>query len=296
MFTSYQMAGQNPCAVNRMVRQLNEADRVEVLRLLSEDPLHSVNLRSMIEDNGFDHPSNRGRFVGYFEDNYLYGVALLGHATILYAKPEVEQDALTLFAETVANSKTAINVIFGPQAQVEFFWSHLARFGYETRMVRDFRWYDCQQPAAPLAGLRLRRASQDEFAAVAEAQAEMFREATGQDPRDTDAAGFHKRVAERIDRKRTWVSIENRKAIFKTEIQSLTEEVAYLEGVWTHPDYRNQGVAKECLSELVHRLLKQQLVVSLVVEADDESAIRLYEATGFVHTQNYQGRYLNPLA
>jgi ribosomal protein S18 acetylase RimI-like enzyme len=296
MFTSYTLLCETPApALRRAVRELNEADRQMALTLLSENPTHSVHLRSIIEDNGFNHPSNRGLFFGYFEDDRLTGVALLGHATMIYARPESEPEAIAFFAETMLAHKISGNVVFGPRAQVEAFWSHLAQAGRQTRMVREMRWYICHKPASPLGSLQLRRANQEELEAVAEAQADMIVEATGKDPREADAAGFSRRIAERIDRKRTWIKLEEGKVVFKSEIQSLSAEVAYLEGIWVHPEHRGRSIARTSLTELLHRLLKQQLAVCLVAEADDEAVLRLYEQVGFVYAENYQARYLEPL-
>jgi len=131
---------------------------------------------------------------------------------------------------------------------------------------------------------------------VADAQAEMSLEESGTDPRLTDLEGFRCRVAERIERKRTWVKLQDGQVVFKAELQSVTPEVVYLEGIWTHPDYRNRGIAESCLTELAHRLLRQHLVLCLAVEAHEQAALRVYKQVGFVYREDYQARYLTPLA
>lgn len=295
MLTSCISVSEGPLAARQLVRELSEADRAQVISLLSEDPMHSVLLYSFIEDNGFNHPSNRGRFYGYFANDHLLGVALLGHATLFYARPEVEQEAIACFAGKLVEAQISAHLIFGPQAQVEEFWRQLEARGLETTQVREMNWYVCQKPAQPIDRLQLRRANHEELDAVIEAHAEMFREATGSDPRDADAAGFARRMAERIERRRTWVSLSEGRVIFKAELQSLSPEIAYLEGVWVDQQHRGQKVARSCLTELVHRLLKQQVMVCLAVEADDAAATALYEQVGFVQTAKYQVRYLKPL-
>jgi uncharacterized protein len=277
------------------VRELLEADLRRALELLGEDPLHGVHLRSMLEDNGLVHPSNRGRFHGYFEDGQLVGIALLGHTIMIYARPEAEHEALAFFAQKANEVKAPGNVIFGPRQQVEIFWSYLADKGRVTKMVRDFGWYVCQKPRLAVESLQLRRANQDELAPIATAQAKMLEEATGTNPNDTDPEGFVQRVAERINRNRTWIRLENNEVIFKTELQSVTPEVVYIEGVWTREDQREQGVAKQCLTELAHRLLRQHKTLCLAVEPKEEAAIKLYEQVGFVCAEYYQARYLMPL-
>jgi hypothetical protein len=275
----------------RAVRELTEEDRKQVLQLLSEDPLRGVHLQSMIEDHGLCHPAHRGTFFGYFEDDRLTGVALLGHLIMIYGPDE----SLSFFAQQAADIRAKGHVIFGPRAQVEAFWQHLSQYGRETRLVRDHLWYVCEQPRQPIDRLQLQRASLDELEVVANAHAEMALEDSGADPRLVDPDGFRRRVRERIERGRTWVKIEAGKVIFKAELQSITPEAIYLEGIWTHPDYRGRGIAKSCVSELTHRRLRQQQVICLVVEPHEEAARRVYEHAGFYHHGDYQARYLKLL-
>ena len=91
------------------------------------------------------------------------------------------------------------------------------------------------------------------------------------------------------------IKLEFGEVIFKTELQSVTPEVVYIEGVWTREDHRSQGVAKSCLNELVHRLLKQHSMVCLAVEPEEEAAMKLYEQIGFKFAECYQARYLMPV-
>ncbi len=276
-------------------RELLAADVLPALSLLAENPLRSVHLRSMLADNGLSHPSNRGHFYGYFENNQLIAVALLGHAIMIYARPESEAAALQYFAQQVIENDVTGNVIFGPKAQVEAFGAHLAELGRATKTVRDMKWYVCTKANQPLASLQVQRANSEDLAPIAQAQAEMLIEATGTDPRVADPEGFARRVAERIERNRTWIKLESGEVVFKTELQSVTPEAVYIEGVWTREDQRSQGVAKSCLNELIHRLLKQHLMLCLAVEPEEDAAIKLYEQIGFKYAECYQARYLKPV-
>ncbi len=280
---------------SQAARALLDTDLSAALSLLAENPLRSVHLRGLLLDNGLSHPSNRGRFYGYFENHQLVAVALLGHATMIYARPDAEAEALRYFAQQMVEQNVTCNVVFGPKAQVEAFGAYLAELGRGTKMVRDFHWYVCTKAKQSLTSLQLRRANQEELAPVAQAQAEMFQEATGTDPRVADPEGFVRRVAERIERNRTWIKLESGEVVFKTELQSVTPETVYLEGVWTREERRAQGVAKSCLNELMHRLLKQHSSLCLAVEPEEDAALKLYEQLGFQSKERYQARYLKPV-
>jgi uncharacterized protein len=127
---------------------------------------------------------------------------------------------------------------------------------------------------------------------VEEAHAQMFVEATGSDPRAKDAEGFSRRVRERIEKGRTWVKVEDGKVVFKAELQSITPEAIYLEGIWTAPESRGRGIAKACVVELTHRRLRKQQTICLVVEPEEKVAQHIYQQAGFDHCGDYQACYL----
>ncbi|MFN7930268.1 MAG: GNAT family N-acetyltransferase [Blastocatellia bacterium] len=140
------------------------------------------------------------------------------------------------------------------------------------------------------------QATVEHLEAVIEAQASSFVEATGTDPRQADPDGFRRRVLERIERGRTWIKLENDTIVFKAELQSITPDVIYLEGIWTHPEYRRRGIARDSVVELTHRRLRQQQVLCLAVEPNETTAMQIYEYAGFRYHDDYQARYPQPPA
>ncbi len=286
-----QFAGQSNLPVRKSVFELTESDREEALALLCDDPISAVHLIGMLEDYGVVHEAHRGQFFGYYENDKLAGVALLGHSILIYGK----EASLPYFAEATIKSKAKGHVIFGPRKQVESFWSSLEKLGWHTRLVREYHWFVSHRSAKLPKSLQLRKASLDDIQVVANAQAQMVFEASGIDPRETDFEGYYYRVAERIKRGRVWIKIEDGKLVFKADLVNQTSDTSYLEGIWTDPEYRDKGIATECLSELVHRLLYSGSIPCLVVEPHDEIAKRVYRKVGFMRSEEYQARYLNPL-
>ncbi len=288
-------AGFEPETKPHVVRELSNHDFERVAGLLAQNPLYSVHLRGMIEDHGLVHPAQRGRYFGYFVNDRLAGVALLGHAFLLFAELDIEDAALRQFAQIAADTWTEGHVIYGPRLQVEAFWQYLAEHGFETRLARTHHWFTCHQARVVPERLRLQLASPAELDEVAIAQAEMVIEECGTDPRQKDPPGFHRRVTERIMRERTWVMVKDGRVIFKAELVSDTPEVIYLEGIWTHPEYRDSDLTKNCVAELAYRLFLNRQFLSLVAEATDQAEIEVYEHAGFVYREDYQARYLKPM-
>ena|SRR5688500_14551003 len=66
------------------VERLANSDAAEVIEFLSQRPIHTVAMMSLIHDNGIVSPFNRGTFYGCRDlKGQLEGVALVGHATLM---------------------------------------------------------------------------------------------------------------------------------------------------------------------------------------------------------------------
>ncbi|MFN7946673.1 MAG: GNAT family N-acetyltransferase [Blastocatellia bacterium] len=275
------------------VRELDELDYRAVLTLLAASPQQGVHLESLIADYGLTSPALRGRFFGCFEAEQLTGVALIGHQIMFCATDA----ALAHFADAALTSGLHLQscVIFGLRRQVDLFWQYLAACGREQRLARDFQWFVCAQPTQPVRQFRLVQAGPEHLEMVSEAHASMFIEATGADPRRKDPEGFRRRALERIERGRTWIVIEDGEVVFKAELQSVTPDAIYLEGIWTHPSHREHGLAKSSVVELTHRRLRRQQVICLVVEPEEKAAQYIYEHAGFHYEAEYRAVYLQPV-
>ncbi len=279
-----------PSVEPQAVCELREADRDRVLSLLAQDPVQNVILRGLILDYGMCAPELRGTLYGYFTGEQLTGVALIGHQLIVFAA----DDALASFAQKAVEVQARLYMILGPEQQVEKLWDYLSQHGRETRRMSAQRSYVCQQAGPAPERLQLLRANYAELDVVADASAEMALEASGVDPRQSDAAGFRHRIVERLERKRIWIKIVDGKVVFKADIFSDTPDTVYLEGIWTHPEYRNRGIAKSCMAELVHRLLRDHQTICLFTDETEPASQHVYEQVGFNFAAPYQARFLAP--
>ena len=85
--------------------QLFAGDEAEVLEFLAKRAIHTVYMATLIRDNGFVSPNNRGAFYGCRDRaKNLLGVALIGHATIVEARTHA---AVAAFAQLAAHSQHA---------------------------------------------------------------------------------------------------------------------------------------------------------------------------------------------
>ena len=265
------------------VQRMTENDRQEVLKFLSVRPVHTVAMKSFIIDNGIESTMNRGNFVGYRNDNGdLEGVALIGHSTLIEARTH---DAMHAFAIVARQSETPIHLIMSDGRAVETFWNYFSTTSDKPRLTCVEELFELSLPfLVKKCNWEVRYATLNELEAVAEAQAEVALIESGVDPMVKDRDGFLKRVARRIERDRVYVVVENGKLLFKADVVALTDDTAYLEGVYVHPDRRGKGIGSECLAEVGLRLLAKVQNVCLLSNVEFTNAHKSFLNAGFRNT------------
>jgi len=272
------------------VERLTNNDTAEVLEFLSQRPIHTVAMMSMVRDNGIVSPFNRGTFYGCRDLNgRLEGVALVGHATLMET---VSDRALAALAQ-VARECPNTHMIMGEKERVADFWSHYSERGRRQRLACREWLFELTMPAEarePVAGLR--PASVAEVELVMPIQAELAYAESGINPMQVDPEGFRERCLRRIEQGRTWVVVENDLLVFKADVISKTPEVIYLEGIWLREDCRNKNLGTRFMSALMRRLLENTKSVCLLVNETNEWAQRFYRKCGFHFRATYETIFL----
>jgi len=276
--------------VSLTVSRLVEAETNEVIEFLSERPIHTVCLTGLIRDNGLLSEYNRGTFYGCRNsDGRLEGVALIGHATLIETRT---RGALREFALT-AQSHNRLHMIMAEQEKVEEFWNHYADDGQPMRLAcREllFELKNSPEIRPEVEGLRL--AAIDELHLIAPVHAAMAEAESGINPLETDREGFLNRCARRINKNRVWVVVKDERLIFKVDMQAVTSETIYLEGIYVGPESRGSGIGKNCLVQLIQMLIKDVRSICVLANEKNEKAHAFYRRCGFKHISNYDTIFL----
>lgn len=272
------------------VERLANSEAAEVLEFLSQRPIHTVTMMSLIHDNGIVSPFNRGTFYGCRDLNgRLEGVALVGHATMIET---LSDRALAALAQ-VARECHHTHMIMGEKERVAEFWSHYAEAGRRQRLACREWLYELSAPVEvrePVAALRPATASELEL--VMPIQAELAFVESGVNPLHVDPEGFRGRCLRRIEQGRTWVIVESGELIFKADVISKTPDVVYLEGVWLREESRHKNLGTRFMSELLRRLLEDTKSICLLVNETNESAQGFYRKCGFHFRATYETIFL----
>ena len=278
-------------AVERVaVERLANSDEAEVLQFLSQRPIHTVTMMSLISDNGIVSPLNRGTFYGCRDSNgQLEGVALVGHATLMET---VSDRALAALAQ-VARECPNTHMIMGEKERVADFWSHYSEAGRRQRLACREWLFELSWPIearGPVQGLR--QATAAELDLVMPVQAILACAESGVNPLEVDPRGFRERCLRRIEQGRTWVVVENGLLVFKADVVSKTPEVTYLEGIWLRDDCRQRNIGTRLMSGLMRRLLQDTKSICLLVNETNKLAHGFYRKCGFHFRSTYETIFL----
>jgi hypothetical protein len=261
-------------------RQLWAADSTPVSACLEEHPLETVFLRSEIRQGALRQGSLLG--VEHPSDRRIHAVLMHGPLVAPWA-PDPRD--LAVLARALRPHVAWIQLMVGPSDQVAGLQAALDPWLPPVRLLR------AEQPhyavdlgsLAPEAGqpppLRLARA--EDLDEMVRAGAAMHLEEVGFDPMTVDPNGYRERVLTLIRRGRLYVWMEGGRVAFKAECSSVTPEAVQLQGVWTDPELRRQGRASRAMITLCHLLLSETEWVTLFVNDFNDTAIRVYERTGF---------------
>jgi predicted GNAT family acetyltransferase len=265
-------------------------DAAETLAFLASRPIHTVNLRGFIRDNGLNSSLNRGSFYGYRNAaGILEGVALIGHCTLLEARTDRALEALARQAQECSNT----HMIMGERERIEEFWNYYSEEGQQKRLACRELLFELRSPIeAQPEVIELRLATLYDLELVLPVQAAMAEEESGINPLMKDPEGFRKRCARRIEQGRTWVLVEDGRLIFKTDVLAATPEVIYLEGIYVNTEDRAQGHGLRCLSQLSRTLLQQTEALCLLVNEQNSAAHAFYRKAGFEMTSTYDTIFL----
>lgn len=287
IIASHQSASHHPAleAMPRMDRLhlLENANETEVLEFLSIRPVHTVVMKSFIQDNGMVSADNRGQFYGYRgETGKLEGVALIGHTTLIEARSD---DSLAAFALTAKVSATPLHIVMSDSRTTERFWKFYAGENQKPRLACMELLFELNFPfLVQKCKWNVRTARTEEIDQIAEAHAEVAFIESGVNPLEKDREGFLRRTLKRIEKERTFVVFENGKLIFKADIVAETSDVVYLEGIYVAPEYRGQGIGSECLAALSLKLMNRASNICLLSNIEFKAAHRSFAKAGFKNT------------
>ncbi len=263
------------------VRQLGEAERHGVERILDLDPYGASQVAERVATHGLSWWRADGRVYGYGARHRIESLCWSGaHLTPVCASPA----AVTAFAEILGAEQRVCSSIVGRADAVLGLWD---RLGGHWGPARDIRPYQPLlvtdvPPALPAdPGVRLVRP--DEVDLLFPAAVAMYTEEVGVSPlADDGGRSYRRRVVELVRGRRAYARFSHGEVVFKAEVAIVTRHTAQVQGVWVAPAWRGRGVASAAMAAVVRDTLHRVApTVSLYVNDYNTPARRLYARCGF---------------
>jgi len=255
------------------VARLGPAHAGQLAALIDREPVINVYLRSELR-LGFE----AGDWWGAFEESELTSV-VLGWSLVVPYIPDLETAAP--LAHALAASAQP-RMIVGHRASV-LALHNAFRPPRPARELRD------PQPlmvldrgdlqGTPSSDVRL--STRSDLEALIVAAARMHREEMGIDPLAVDAPAWRMRMLSLIERRWSWIWMRHREVLFKAELSAWTPDVVQIQGVYTAPKYRGQGIARAGLAAVCAHVFRDVPRCSLYVNQYNVIAQRVYERLGF---------------
>jgi ribosomal protein S18 acetylase RimI-like enzyme len=262
------------------LQRLGFDDAGAVEALLAEDPVQNVYLQSELRL----HRMRGAVWWGVGHPRRLSAVLLGGALAVPWA-PDLEDAGILAraFAE-----QAPPRMIVGPRQQVWALQQGRSP-GAAPREVRDpqpvmvLERGELRVPASP----DLRRGTAGDLDRLVVAAAAMHREEMGVDPLAVDPGSWRTRMTQLVERGWSFVWVEDGDIVFKTELSAWTPEAAQLQGVYTAPGRRRQGIATTGLAAVCEMLFATTPRCCLYVNHFNVTARHVYEHLGFRTVADY---------
>ncbi len=262
-------------------RVLSDRDADSVRRLLDADPVANVMVAARVLAAGLDPWRLGAEIWGYSESGELTAICMAGANLVPVAPDPLARKA---FADRARRQGRRCSSIVGDAEQVLVLWRQVSPAWGRPRDIREVQpLLRLDGPPLVAADPLVRRVRPDELDILLPAAVAMYTEEIGFSPSGSDGGALYRaRVAELIGQGRAFARIEDGRVLFKAEVGAASTQACQVQGVWTDPRMRGQGLGTAGTAAVAN-LAQASIapVVSLYVNDHNAVAQRIYERVGF---------------
>lgn len=271
------------------LRHLHSIDKQIAFEFCEKNPIDTVFIRQNLEQAGLSLSGAVGLFSK--TDNQLVSLLWESGMAVPVGFPE---SVLDMVANHLRRHRTKVTSFVGPRDQVMELWQRLENDWGPAAEIRDPQ-YSMVIDSEPLidGDDEVRPANVSEGKLVYPVAVAAFKEEVGYDP-SAHSNSYMLRTRSLIRHGRTYIKLGagqdgQPRVIFKADIGALAGGVAQIQGVWTVPEMRGQGIATAALASVIRQVLADGQVqyVSLYVNHYNAPALRVYEKLGFRHVSDW---------
>jgi hypothetical protein len=277
-----------PAPDDLTARPLGPRDGPLAWRFLWQSGVRDVFVAAQLWSGGLEHrlPDGMPEFHGVFAGSELRTMLFFGLGGLAMPTGD-DPRALAELGPALARRAPSLRALVGSEANVDVLRPFVTGAGARARVdVREiFMEVDGATLDPEALEPELRPARLEDLDAVARASSRAHLEEMGDDPMARNPEAFLGRVARLILEERVFVVRRGPALAFKAELSALCPLGAQIAGVYTEPQFRNQGLARRGTAEVARLALATTPSVCLYVREDNAPARRAYERGGFRATR-----------
>lgn len=267
-----------------MIRLLTECDKEIVLEYIGRNELEASFLYGNVMEFGVDNKREIQRcadYYGFFIKDELKGILPFYNLGSCIPHYEVD-DAIFSFAELMRDRK--FEYLIGMHKVIKPLYDEIK--DYKEVLSYDEQFYFINKDFKPyiLNDVKFKDANKvnsDEVVDfIIEARINGFKQiATRED--------VEKTLIERGEEEEFIISQINDKMVAQACVQTYTQKINQIGGVYTTEKERGKGYCKATVSELCRRIIAKGKVPTLFVKKANIPAVKAYNALGFEHYDDY---------
>lgn len=260
---------------------LCEAERGAVDYLLDNDPFAGAQVAERVTHAGMSWWRNGTRIFGYGHRRRLESLCWVG---VNIVPIRTTPAAARAFAGILGREPRSCSSIVGAAEGVLSLWEGLRPTWGEAREIRPCQPLlvaDSVGSVPPDPEVRLVQPT--EIDALYPAAVAMYTEEVGVPPTVCSSDDSYRvRVGDMVRSGRTYAKFIDGQVVFKAELAIVTRHTAQVQGVWTAPRWRGQGIATAGMAAVVQDTLSRVApTASLYVNEYNTPARKAYARCGF---------------
>ena len=275
---------EHPDSAAVVVERAGYPEMIEVFAWLDRDPVVNAYLVALVLRHQLAAPGDECWVAR--RRGALAGLVYLGGSSGAVLPAGDDPATLAALAGCVAERLAVVPRAFqvvGERAAVAAVVSRLREAGRVPRLELPQIYLAVESGGLPpferLAELRPARPGDHDL--VHRTGAELRIEELGEDPRESDAEVYARRVDEECRHGYTYLWLADGALRFRASLSAITPDAVQISGVFVPPSQRNRGFARRGLAELCARLFARTRAACLFVNDSNAPAIAVYRALGF---------------
>lgn len=269
-----------------MIRKLFEIDRKIVEEYLKRNHIETTFLIGNIKYFGIENNKELrrcGDYYGYFEKGKLKGI--IPFYNLGSCIPHYESDgAIPYFTELM--KERDFKYLLGMRRIIEPLYENIKDFRPTSKASDDAYYINKNFKEFICSDIEIKSYYELDLDLAAEFLVEASKIGFGRDDASIEEA--KNTLIQRPVEEDYLFAVKNGKIVATACIQTTTDEISQIGGVYTTPKERGKGYCKAIVSMLCRRIIERGKVPTLMVRKDNTPAVKAYEALGFEFYDDYR--------